>query len=157
MARTIHKDDLIYKGRNMRFRTIFVVLLLLIVTPIETPAQGPPFNRLEIKGKTNEKFNRVSLFNSGSDVRPYKTSHVTSGLYSLIVEIPQDMHHKDKYYVADMRFWGDINDNGKVDYGEPKSQCHFIIWEIRSNKIIMQIYKGPELEIPTSTFEYNFE
>jgi len=35
---------------------------------------------LEIKGKTNEKFNRVSLFNSGSDVSPYKTSYVTSVL-----------------------------------------------------------------------------
>ena len=141
----------------MRYRTFFVVLLLLIFIPNDTPAQGPPFSNLEIKGKTNEKFNRVSLFNSGSDVSPYKTSYVTSGWYSLKINVPQDMHDKGQYYITDMRFWGDINDNGKVDYGEPKSQCHFIIWEIRSNKIIMQIYKGPELEIPTSTFEYNFE
>jgi hypothetical protein len=134
-----------------------VALLLLTVIPIETSAQGPPFNLLEIKGNTNEKFNRVSLFKSGRDVRPYKTSDVTSGRYSLKINIPQDMHDKDKYYITDMRFWRDINDNGKVDFGEPKSQCHFIIWEIKSNRITMKIYKGPEFEIPESTFEYNFE
>jgi hypothetical protein len=157
VAGTIRKDDLLSKGKNMRYRTIFVVFLLLIVIPIETPAQGPPFNRLEIKGKTNERFNRVSLFSSGSDVRPYKTAHVTSGLYSLIIDIPQDMHAKGKYYITDMRFWEDINDNGNVDSGESKSQCHFIIWEIKSSRISMQIYKGPELEIPKSTFEYYYE
>ena len=141
----------------MRYRTIYAVLLLLIVIPIEISAQNPPFNLLEIKGKANEKFNRVSLFNSGRDVRPYKTSYVTSGRYSLKINIPQDMHDKGNYYITDMRFWGDINDNGEVDSGEPKSQCHFIIWEIRSNKITMQIYKGPERELPESTFEYNYE
>ena len=141
----------------MQCRTIFVLLLLLIAVPVETPAQGPPFNRLEIKGKTNEKFNRVSLFNSGRDIRPYKTSYVTSGMYSLKIQIPQDMNDKGKYYITDMRFWGDINDNGEVDSGEPKSQCHFIIWDIESNKVTMQVYKGPELEIPKSIFEYNYE
>jgi hypothetical protein len=141
----------------MRYKTIFVLLFLLIVIPIETPAQGPPVKLLEIKGKTNEKFNRVSLFNSGSDVRPEKTSYVTSGWYSIKINIPHDMHEKGKYYITDMRFWGDINDNGKVDSDEPKSQCHFIIWETRSNKITMQIYKGPELEITKSIFEYNYE
>jgi len=141
----------------MRYGTIYVVLFLLIVIPIQTSAQSPPFNLLEIKGKTNDKFNRIALFNSGRDVRPYKTSYVTSGEYSIKIKIPQDMNDKGKYYITDMRFWGDINDNGKVDSGEPKSQCHFIIWEIRSNKITMQIYKGPELEIPKSTFEYNYK
>ena len=37
----------------MQYRTIFVLLLLLVAIPVETPAQGPPYNRLEIIGKTN--------------------------------------------------------------------------------------------------------
>ena len=142
----------------MRYwRIIFVILLFMAVNLQEVFAQGPPFKNLVIEGKADEKYTYTSLFLSGKDVRPYKTSNVNSGWYSLQIKIPQDMQDKGTYYIADMRFWGDSNNNGKVDTGEPKSQCHFIIWEIRSNKITMQIYKGPELEITKSTFEYNYE
>jgi|COG998Drversion2_1049125.scaffolds.fasta_scaffold607953_1 hypothetical protein len=141
----------------MRYWTVFVALLFLLVNLNETSAKGPPFKSLEIKGKTDEKFNYVSLFRSGKDTRPYKMSIVNSGWYSLKIKIPQDMTDKGKYYITDMRFWGDTNNNGEVDSGEPRSQCHFIIWDKKSNKIIMQVYDGPEYEITKSTFQYKHE
>jgi hypothetical protein len=156
-SRNIYKDDHLPRRKNMRYRTIIVVLLFLAITSHETSAQSPPLKSLEIKGKTDEKFNHVSLFRSGKDIRPYKTSYVNSGWYYLKIQIPQDMQDKGKYYITDMRFWGDTNDNGEVDSGESRSQCHFIIWDKKSNKIIMQVYGGPEYEITEATFKYDYE
>ena len=139
----------------MRYSTFFAVLFILIVNPNETPAQGPPFEHLEIKGKTNEKFNRVSLFSSGSDVSPHKTSYVTSGWYSLKIKIPQDMHDKGQYFITDMRFWGDKNNNGIKDPGEPISECHFIIWVPSTQIVYMSIYNVPKYHFKSSILEYN--
>jgi len=52
------------------------------------------------------------------------------------------MHDKGQYYITDMRFWGGINDYGKVGSGVPQSQCHFIIWERRSCLKLNTLFMG---------------
>jgi len=141
----------------MRYWTILMILLFILVSLNETFAKSPPFKSLEIKGKTDDKFDYVSLFRSGKEVRPYKFTHVNSVWYSIKIKIPKDMTDKGEYYITDMRFWGDKNGNGQWDSGEPRSQCHFIIWDKKSNKIILQVYDGPEYEITKSTFTYDYK
>lgn len=141
----------------MRYWKIFVVLVFILVNHHEVFAQAPPFKSLVIKGVTDSKFTYTSLFRSGKDVRPYKTSNNNSGWYHLKINIPQDMNDKGSYYVTDMRFWGDKNNNGKYDSGEPRSQCHFITWDKQTNKVMMQVYDGPEYEIKKSSFKYDYE
>ena len=122
-------------------------------------AQSPPFSKITISGTTNEIFDKVSLFESGGSNKPIKTENVSSagGSYSISVNIPEDMRQKKDYYFTDMRFWQDKNSNGIRDAGEYKSKCHFIIWVPESNKVFLQVYKGPEYEIKSTFFEYKFE
>lgn len=75
-------------------------------------SQKPPFASVTIYGKTDTKFNRVSLFKSGGDKKPFKTANIGSnGKYSISISIPKDMIKKEGYYMSDMRFWNDENNN----------------------------------------------
>ena len=78
-------------------------------------------------------------------------------LYSIDVDIPDDMRKKDDYLYTDMRFWGDKNDNGIKDPGEPISRCHFIIWIPSAKVVYMQVYKGPKYRFKSSTIEYDYK
>lgn len=134
-----------------------VSALILFISGI-TLAQSPPFSLVTITGETATKFNRVSLFESGSAKEPLKTEYVSEfdGQYSIDVNIPDDMRKKEQYYVTDMRFWKDKNENGIKDSGEPVSECHFIIWVPAAEKIFMQIYKGSKHSIDSSVFYYHY-
>ena len=142
----------------MRFiLTIMSVLLFFLC--IEAFATSPPFTSVTISGKTNTKFNKVSLFESGSATEPYKSEEVLyyNGKYRIRVDIPSDMRKKNKYYSADMRFWGDTNENGIKDEGEPVSECHFIIWVPSANQVYMQVYKGEKHTIESPYFKYYYK
>ena len=73
------------------------------------------------------------------------------------VNLTRDMRQKDNYFFTDMRFWHDENSNGIKDSGEKRSKCHFIIWIPASNRVYLQVYKGPKYEITSSFFEYIYE
>ena len=134
----------------MRFFKLMISVSLIFWCGVAI-AQSPPFSTVTVEGQTESKFNKVSLFESGSSKTPFKTSVISSGgQYHINVDIPYDMHKKDNYLFTDMRFWGDKNDNGIRDPGEPISECHFIIWEPSAHIVYMQVYKGP-----THLFEYS--
>ena len=121
-------------------------------------AQSPPFSTVTIEGETETKFNKVSLFESGGSKEPFKTSYISyDGQYSIDVDIPYDMRKKDSYLFTDMRFWGDNNDNGIRDPGEPISECHFIIWEPSAHIVYMQVYKGPTHPFEYSLLNYHYK
>ncbi len=119
---------------------------------------APPFSSVTIYGKTDTKFNRVSLFQSGGSTKPYKTSKISSsGQYSISISIPKNMLHKKDYYMTDMRFWADKNNNGVKDKDEPRSQCHFVMWHPKYKKVVMQVYHGDTFEINSSKYKYNWK
>jgi hypothetical protein len=122
-------------------------------------AQSPPFSTITIYGKAKSPFTKVSLFESGSSRTPIKSENISSwdGSYSITIDIRNDMRGKGNYYYTDMRFWDDKNGNGTKDPGEPISQCHFIIWVPTANKIYLQVYEGPQYEITSSSFNYDYK
>lgn len=122
-------------------------------------AQSPPFSRVTITGKTDTKFNKVSLFKSGRSTQPFKTKYISEhdGHYSIDVRIPDDMRKKGSYLFTDMRFWGDKNDNGIKDPGEPISECHFIIWVPSAKTVYMQVYEGSKYLVESSVLNYHYQ
>jgi len=122
-------------------------------------ASSPPFDSLTIYGNANTKYNKVALFENGSSTTPYKAEEVVyfNGEYSITIDIPSDMKKKKDYYSTDLRFWGDINENGIKDKGDTFSQCHFIIWVPSTNKIYLQVYKGEKYTIDTAYFKYYYK
>ncbi len=122
-------------------------------------ASSPPFDSLTIFGKADTKYNKVALFESGSSTTPYKTEEVAyfNGEYRIIIDIPSDMQKKKDYHSADMRFWGDTNENGIKDEGDTFSQCHFIIWVPSTNKVYLQVYKGEKHTIESAYFKYYYK
>jgi hypothetical protein len=137
------------------FPTI-AVLIALIISHLAF-AQSPSIKNLTIKGKTLSKFNRVALFEGGRSKRPFKVESVSStGKYSISVSIPSDMRQKQDYLYTDMRFWNDKNGNGIKDSGEPKSECHFIIYVPSIDRLYLQVYKGDRYDIDSSVFVYNY-
>ena len=122
-------------------------------------AQSPPFSTVTIAGETATKFNKVSLFESGGSKKPFKTEYISEydGRYSIDVDIPYDMRKKASYLFTDMRFWGDKNDNGIKDPGEPISECHFIIWVPSAQIVYMQVYKGKQYQFKSSTIKYDYK
>jgi len=122
-------------------------------------AQSPPFSVITVTGKAHESFNKVALFEKGSSKTPSKTTSISSsdGKYRIDVAIPDDMRKRGGYYYTDMRFWGDVNNNGKMDSDEPRSECHFIVWYPDADKLELQVYKGPQYEITSSVFEYDYK
>ena len=144
-------------------KNYFIVLtacmtLFLWSSLVFAESNQPPFDSVIIYGKTAQKFNSVSLFESGRSKKPHKTAKILSGgKYSISIRIPKDMRKRDSKYLTDMRFWNDANNNGIKDQGEAISQCHFIIWHPEYNKVIMKIYKGPTHEINLSNFKYDWQ
>jgi len=122
-------------------------------------ATSPPFTSVTIHGKTDTKFNKVSLFKSGDSNTPFKTREIVynSGEYSITVFIPSDMGEKDNYYFTDMRFWEDANGDGMKDNNEAMSECHFIIWVPSTNQVHMQVYKGSKHPIESPYFQYDYK
>ena len=139
-------------------RSIFGGMILLFFCNAAL-AQSPPFSILTISGKTKEYYNRVSLFEKGSLKTPFQTEYVSSpdGEYSIDIEIPEDMTEHQDHLFTDMRFWTDRNDNDVKDPGEPISKCHFIIWVPAHQKLYLKVYKGPQYEIKSSEFEYDYK
>ncbi|MBW2207015.1 MAG: hypothetical protein JRG79_08910 [Deltaproteobacteria bacterium] len=139
-------------------RSIFGGMILLFFCNVAL-AQSPPFSILTISGTTKEYYNRVSLFEKGSLKTPFKTEFVSSpdAEYSIDIEIPEDMTEHQDHFFTDMRFWTDRNDNDVKDPGEPISQCHFIIWVPAHKKLYLKVYKGPQYEIKSSEFEYDYK
>ena len=121
-------------------------------------AESPPFDTVTISGKTDKRFTKVSLFESGSAAYPQKTSYVSAydGKYSITIKIPGNMKQRDDYYMTDMRFWGDTNKNGKKDQGEPASACHFIIWKPDRGTVYMKIYQGATYPITSDKLHYDY-
>lgn len=140
-----------------RFRLLLFIAIIFF-SNVAT-AQSPPFSRVTISGTTKNTYDNVSLFESGRSKKPIKTEEVSSsgGNFRIDVNIPGDMRRKDDYFFTDMRFWRDKNSNGIKDPGEKRSKCHFIIWIPASNKVFFKVYKGPEYEIKSSSFEYIYE
>ena len=114
---------------------------------------------MTITGKTDTKFNKVSLFRTGRSRQPFKTKYVSEydGHYSIDVRITDDMRRKDDYLFTDMRFWGDKNDDGIKDPGEPISECHFIIWVPSAQKVYMQVYEGSKYLFESSILNYHYK
>ncbi len=139
-----------------KFCGLTIVLVFLFNVAF---AASPPFKKVTITGKTLKKYNKVSLFKSGKDKKPYKTASVNAfnGAYKIQISIPGDMKKKNGYYITDMRFWHDANDNRIKDKGEDRSKCHFIIWDPNSGTVYMDIYKGDKLPIESSTFRYYYK
>jgi len=143
-----------------KMRRFFLLLIILIISFSNVViAQSPPFSTITISGTTDDIYDKVSLFESGSSKIPIKTEDVSSGdgNFSIAVDIQKDMRQKGDYFYTDMRFWQDENSNGTKDSGEKRSECHFIIWVPASNKVYLQVYKGPKYEIDSSLFEYNYK
>lgn len=142
----------------MRVIAAMITILVMCSCGISF-AQSPPFRKVTIRGKTKEVYNKVCLFEKGSAKEPFKTEYISEyyGTYRIDVDIPYDMKKKDNYLYTDMRFWGDKNDNGIRDPGEPISQCHFIIWVPSSQEVYMQVYKGPKYRFKSSTIEYDYK
>jgi hypothetical protein len=140
-------------------RLLLVVVSAVVFLCSVAVAQSPPFSVVTITGNTETKFNKVSLFESGSARAPFKTEHIGGydGQYSISVSIPQDMQKKGDYYFADMRFWGDKNDNGLRDKGEPVSECHFIIWVPSDQIVYMEVYQGSRYPFRSSTLNYRYK
>lgn len=140
--------------------SIFSICLLFTSTIDSTFAKTftPPYSSITIHGKTDKKFNRVSLFRSGGSKKPYKTAKVDrNGKYSITISIPANMIESGKYHFTDMRFWNDKNNNKIKDKGEARSQCHFIKWYPSKKKIVMQAYKGPSYTIDSRRFRYDWK
>ncbi len=143
---------------NKAIIIFFVCILIYSTGNSFAQSQKPPFSTVTIHGKTDKKFNRVSLFKSGSSTKPYKTKNIGSGgSYSISILIPKDMIKKEGYYVTDMRFWTDDNNNSIKDENEPRSQCHFIMWHPEYKKVVMKIYQGDTYEITRSQHNYNWQ
>ena len=141
----------------MRFMSIGISLTVLFLCSMSS-AQSPPFRTVTISGKTKAVYNKVSIFESGRSKKPIKTEYISQrdGKYRIDVNIPSDMRKKDDYLYADMRFWGDKNNNGLKDSGEPVSECHFIIWVPSTKVVFMQVYQGRKYRLKSSSFEYNY-
>jgi hypothetical protein len=142
----------------MRFLLIVISVSVIFWCSVVL-AQSPPYSIVTIQGETNTKFNKVSLFESGASKEPFKTEYISEydGQYTIDVDIPSDMRKKDSYLFADMRFWGDKNDNGIRDPGEPVSECHFIIWVPSAQIVYMQVYKGSKYPFNTSILNYDYK
>ena len=142
----------------MRVIVTMITLFSILICTVSF-AQSPQFRRVTIKGKTTADYNKVCLFEKGSAKKPFKTEQISeySGMYNINIAIPSDMKKKDDYYYTDIRFWGDKNDNGIRDPGEPISQCHFIIWVPSANIVYMQVYKGEKYPFESSTLKYNYK
>jgi hypothetical protein len=147
------------KSANQIFILFLAGIILLCFCSYSFAAsKKPPFASVTIYGKTDNKFNKVSLFKSGGDTKPYKTIKIDSnGKYSMNIRIPQDMIKKEGYYLSDMRFWNDGNNNQVKDEGESISQCHFVMWYPDYNKVVMQVYQVETFEINTSELSYNWQ
>jgi hypothetical protein len=142
----------------MRFLLIVISVLIILLCSV-TLAQSPPFSTVTISGETETRFNKVCLFESGGSKEPFKTEYISQydGQYSIDVDIPDDMRENDSYLFTDMRFWGDKNDNGIRDPGEPISECHFIIWVPSEQIVYMQVYKGPKYTFESSNLTYHYK
>ena len=142
----------------MRFLLVALNILAILLCNVAL-AQSPPFSTVTITGETNTQFNKVCLFQSGGSKEPFKTEYISEhdGTYSIDVDIPFDMLEKDDYFFTDMRFWGDKNDNGMRDPGEPISECHFIIWVPSAQLVYMQIYKGAQHQFKSAILNYNYK
>ncbi|HUT71227.1 MAG TPA: hypothetical protein VMW89_11170 [Desulfatiglandales bacterium] len=142
----------------MRFLLAVISVSAIFLCSVSL-AQSPPFSRVTIAGETDTKFKKVSLFESGGSRKPFKTEHISEydGQYSIDVDIPYDMRKKDSYLFTDMRFWGDKNDNGIKDPGEPISECHFIIWVPSAQIVYMQVYKGSKYPVESSILNYHYK
>ena len=138
---------------------VAMITMLVMCSGSVSFAQSPPFRKVTIKGKTKAIYNKVCLFEKGSAKEPFKTKYVSEyyGRYSIDVDIPYDMKKKDNYLYTDMRFWGDTNDNGIRDSGEPISQCHFIIWVPSANIVYMQVYKGQKYQFESRSMHYDYK
>ncbi|MDY7038694.1 MAG: hypothetical protein SV375_21395 [Thermodesulfobacteriota bacterium] len=141
----------------MRFLSVVAILVVFFYN--FASAQSPPFSTVTITGEASKKFNKVCLFESGGSKEPLKTEYISEygGKYSIDVDIPNDMREKDNYLYTDMRFWGDKNDNGIRDKGEPISECHFIIWVPSARIVYMQIYRGSKHLFKSSVLDYNYD
>ncbi len=144
---------------KLSLSVFFSTLLILFLTTDNASAKSysPPYSSITIHGKTDKKFNRVSLFKSGGASKPYKTAIVDrNGKYSITINIPANMIEKDKFFFTDMRFWNDKNNNKIKDRGEARSQCHFIKWHPEKRKIMLQVYNGPSFEINSRKHRYDW-
>ena len=143
---------------TMRFILAAITVSVLFFCSVSA-AESPPFQTVTITGKAKDLYDKVSLFEKGSSKKPLKTIQVSQpdGTYSMVVNIPEEMRKKENYFYTDMRFWGDKNDNGMKDPGEPISECHFIIWVPSAKVVFMQVYKGPRHQFKSSTLEYDYK
>ena len=140
----------------MKFPSLLIAFFLFCLTrPVS--ASSPPFDAVTISGTTPAGFQKVSLFESGGTELPYKTEAISEGKYSMTISIPSEMKNKGDHFVTDMRFWNDTNQDGFLDAGEPRSQCHFIIWLPSAELIYMQIYQGERHIFKSADYQYNYK
>ena len=141
----------------MRYCLLIMGMLAILLADFVS-ADSPPFSIVTITGVVSSKYNKVCLFESGGAKEPFKTEYISDydGEYRIDVEIPSDMKEKDDYRYTDMRFWGDKNDNGVRDKGEPISECHFIMWVPSAKIVYMQIYKGARHRFESEVLTYNY-
>lgn len=139
-------------------RSIFGgIFLSLIFFCSAAWSQSPSFTILTISGTTKEFYNKVSLFEKDSPDVPFKSEYTSDGTYRIDIQIPEDLTEYQDHLFTDMRFWGDRNDNDVKDSGEPISESHFIMWVPKQNKLYFKVYKGPQIEINSSEFEYDYQ
>jgi hypothetical protein len=140
------------------FSAVTLAILAVLCFASTVPAQSPLFDSIVITGEAGTDYDRVSLFENGSSETPLKTEDVSSdGSYRIEIRIPEVMQNKGAYYITDMRFWKDANDNGIRDEGDSFSQCHFVRWIPRTGKISFEIYGGAHKEITSSRFTYDLK
>lgn len=141
-------------------RVIVAIVSILIMWSCGVSfAQSPLFRKVTIKGEAKDIYNKVCLFENGRAKKPFKTEYISEsyGTYSIDIDIPYDMKEKDNYLYTDMRFWGDKNENGIRDPGEPISQCHFVIWVPSANIVYLKVYKGPKYLFKASSMKYDYK
>lgn len=140
-------------------RSIVAIISIMVMCSFGVSfAQSPPFRKVTIEGKAKGIYNKVCLFENGGASVPFKTEYISDydGTYSIDIDIPNDMKRKGNYFYTDMRFWGDKNENGIRDPGEPISECHFIIWVPLANIVYLQVYEGPKYRFKTSSMKYDY-
>lgn len=150
----------LHSSKDVMLFGLLCVLYILepgINCPMPAFCKQQSISSVTISGTAKENFEVVALFEDGKSVKPIRYVHIdpTARQYSITIAIPGDMRTNGNIYFIDMRFWKDVNGNGIREHGEPLSQCHFIIWDPKTNEVYMQVYKGSKYPMSSNSLKYD--
>lgn len=156
-ANLIQKDlvSMITFAITMTRLAAFFVTLIMCTNVL---ALSPSDRKVTIFGNIDGPVELVSLFIDANHPQPIKTVKVNNKThtYSIEINLEKDLSPSDVDFFADLRFWNDLNGNGVLDKGEPKSRCHFIVWDKNLKQLHFEEYKGKIYPIESDNFKYDF-